>query len=107
MLPGTEEIMDSLRIICQEENKISQIAAGLTSLEKGHIRIGTIQSISYHWLPDILRDFSESYPNIRFELTVDGFSALKEKYSQISWTAFLCLVILFRSFRLFRWGATN
>ena len=39
----------------------------------------TIQSISYHWLPDILRDFSESYPNIRFELTVDGFSALKEK----------------------------
>ena len=79
LLPGTEEIMDSLRIICQEENKISQIAAGLTSLEKGHIRIGTIQSISYHWLPDILRDFSKSYPNIRFELTVDGFSALKEK----------------------------
>lgn len=79
LLPGTEEIMDSLRIICQEENKISQIAAGLTSLEKGHIRIGTIQSISYHWLPDILRNFSESYPNIRFELTVDGFSALKEK----------------------------
>ena len=34
LLPGTEEIMDSLRIICQEENKISQIAAGLTSLEK-------------------------------------------------------------------------
>lgn len=79
LLPGTEEIIDALRIICREETRIAQIAEGLTSLEKGHIRIGTIQSISYHWLPDILKAFSESYPNIRFELTVDGFNALKEK----------------------------
>ena len=79
LLPGTEEIAASLRIICQEEARIARIAEGLNHLEKGYIRIGTIQSISYHWLPDILRNFSESYPNIRFELTVDGFSALKEK----------------------------
>lgn len=76
--PNTGEIIDSLKIICQEENRISQIAANITSLDSGYIRIGTIQSISYHWLPDILKHFSEAYPNIRFELTVDGFNPLKE-----------------------------
>lgn len=79
LLPGTEELVDALRVICQEEARIAQIAEGLTSLEKGYIRIGTIQSISYHWLPDILKAFSKSYPNIHFELTVGGFSELKEK----------------------------
>lgn len=79
LLPGTEEILEALRVICREESKIFHIAEGLTSLEKGYIRIGTIQSISYHWLPSILKIFSKSYPNIRFELTVDGFNALKEK----------------------------
>ena len=81
LMPNTEEIIDSLKIICHEENRISQIAANLTSLDSGYIRIGTIQSVSYHWLPDILKHFSKEYPNIRFELTVDGFNALKEMMS--------------------------
>lgn len=79
LMPNTEEIIKSLRIICQEKNKIKQAAANLTSLDSGYIRIGSIQSISYHWLPDILKQFSKDYPNIRFELTVDGFNQLKEK----------------------------
>lgn len=79
LMPNTEEIIDSLRIICQEENRISQIASNLTSLDTGYIRIGTIQSISYHWLPDILKQFSKLYPNIRFEMTVDGFHPLNNK----------------------------
>lgn len=76
---NTEEIIDSLRIICKEENRIARIASALTSLDSGYIRIGTIQSISYHWLPDILKHFSELYPNIRFELTVNGFNELKSE----------------------------
>lgn len=79
LMPNTEEIIESLKVICREKNRINQIASSLTSLESGYIRIGTIQSISYHWLPDILKHFSALYPNIRFEMTVDGFSPLKEK----------------------------
>ena len=79
LLLGTESIIESLRIICREEKRIRQLAAELTGLDTGYIRIGTIQSISYHWLPDILKEFSTVYPNINFELTVDGFSRLKER----------------------------
>lgn len=78
LMPNTEEIIKSLETICQEEKRISRIASDLTSLDSGYIRIGAIQSISYHWLPDILKTFSEAYPNIKFELTVDGFSALTQ-----------------------------
>lgn len=79
LLPNTEEIVASLRIICREQNRIDQIAKNITSLDSGFIRIGSIQSISYHWLPDILKKFSEEYPNIQFDLTVDGFSSLRKK----------------------------
>lgn len=77
--PNTEDIVEALKIICCEENRITQIAANLTSLDSGYIRIGAIQSISYHWLPDILKNFAKLYPNIRFEMTVNGFNELKEK----------------------------
>lgn len=79
LMPNTESIIESIKIICKEERKMTQLAANIANLDSGNIRIGTIQSISYHWLPDILKQFSEDYPNICFELTVDGFSTLKEK----------------------------
>lgn len=79
LMLNTESIIESIKIICKEERKMTQFAANIANLDSGNIRIGTIQSISYHWLPDILKQFSEDYPNICFELTVDGFSTLKEK----------------------------
>lgn len=78
LLPHTEEIVHCLENICSEEKKIQRIAADLNNLDSGYIRIGSIQSISYHWLPDILRDFSEVYPKITFELCIEGFKPLIE-----------------------------
>lgn len=50
-------IKESLRTICEAENQIARTAASLSTLDSGLIRIGTIQSISYHWLPGIIKDF--------------------------------------------------
>lgn len=79
LLLHTEEIVRCLENICREEKKIERIVADLNSLDSGYIRIGSIQSISYHWLPDILRDFAEAYPKITFELCIEGFRPLIEK----------------------------
>ena len=78
LLPDAREIVHCLENISSEEKKIRQIVDDLNSLDSGVIRIGSIQSISYHWLPDILRDFSEIYPKITFELCIDGFRPLIE-----------------------------
>lgn len=55
-----------------------------THSESGYIRIGSAQSISYHWLPDILREFSEEYPNIIFDVTVGGSQELIDKLIAVS-----------------------
>lgn len=54
-LTGTDSIFEELKKIRDSENHIEQIAANINGLESGLIRIGTIQSISYHWLPGILK----------------------------------------------------
>lgn len=79
LMPNTESIVESLRKICYEEHMIQETANRLTSLERGYIRIGSIQSISYHWLPDILRKFSEEYPNIIFDVTIGGSQEILDK----------------------------
>lgn len=78
LLPNMEEIVRSLENICREEKKIQKFVSDLNSLDSGYIRVGSIQSISYHWLPDILQKFSEKYPKITFELSIEGFRILIE-----------------------------
>lgn len=81
LMPYTKEIIKCIELICESEDRMFEISSELTSLEKGYIRIGSIQSISYNWLPDILSMFSNAYPNIKFELIVDGFDELRKKIS--------------------------
>lgn len=75
-LPNTEQIIKELQRICEAEQRILDISKQLKGLESGFVRIGSIQSISYHWLPDILKDFSVQFPNIQFEVYVHGFQKL-------------------------------
>ncbi len=74
-----EDIIASLRNICREERHIAELAASMSDLEKGDLRIGTIQSISYTCLPTILLRFSEAYPNINFTLTIADFPELNKQ----------------------------
>ena len=79
LMPNAEEIMKCIIEICNLEEKINDISDNLTSLDTGYIRIGTIQSIAYNWLPEILDRFSKDYPNISFDIVVDKFDELVKK----------------------------
>lgn len=48
-LPGTEPIFTELKNMRACDERIGQIAANINNLNSGFIRIGTIQSIAYHW----------------------------------------------------------
>ena len=84
MLPisNTEEIIRELRIICDAENRIADIASNLTSLKNGYIHIGTIKSIAYNWLPSMVKNFSKKYPNIHFKISMGSSSQLHDKLDQ-------------------------
>lgn len=77
--PYCEGIFDSLKTVCSELDHMEHIARDLQSTDHGKIRIGTIQSVAYHWLPDLLKDFSEKYPNVDFCMAVDGFQGLHKR----------------------------
>lgn len=81
-LSGTDSIFSELKAIQASQSHIEQIAAKINGLESGVIRIGTVQSIAYHWLPGILKKFTAEYPNITFQLYVDGFQELSARLKE-------------------------
>ena len=86
-LPGTEPIFEELMHIRSANTRINQIVSNINNLDSGFIRIGTVQSIAYNWLPGVLKNFSAEYPNITFRLYVDGFQNLTEKLHKKEHTA--------------------
>lgn len=63
-----KSLMPYFRELFNSRRKLEEEIAGLHGLTTGLIRMGTITSISAHWLPEILRSFCTAYPNIRFEM---------------------------------------
>lgn len=106
-LPGTEPIFEELMHIRSANTRINQIVSNINNLDSGFIRIGTVQSIAYNWLPGVLKNFSAEYPNITFRLYVDGFQNLTEKLRKKNWTVFLFRNMSQRISQIFLSAPTN
>ena len=71
-LPGTEPIFEELMHIRSANTRIDQIVSNINNLDSGFIRIGTVQSIAYNWLPGVLKNFcifvsqyvAKDFPNL-------------------------------------------
>lgn len=50
----------------------------IRGLETGVIRIGTISSISCHWLPGLIQKFQKNYPNVQFILHQGDYTTIPE-----------------------------
>lgn len=68
MLPIFHDIED-----CEEHFK--QAAADIRGMNLGTIRIGSYESIAFHWLPSLMHNFNKHYPNIEFELMIGNIGA--------------------------------
>lgn len=71
LLPYIEEL-------CESWHKISEKTDQLHGMDFGQVRIGTFTSVSTHWLPQIIRTFRRSYPNITFELIDGDYQEIEE-----------------------------
>ena len=47
---------------------MQEIAKEIRGLDAGVIRIGTLSSISCHWLPPLILEFKKKYPHVEFVL---------------------------------------
>ena len=50
--------------LCEKQKALQMQVDALSGLESGMVRIGTFSSVATHRLPEILKIFGESYPNI-------------------------------------------
>lgn len=52
-LPGVLPIIESLRVISEEEKKMKYFAESICQLDQGLIRIGCLTRVATKWFPDI------------------------------------------------------
>lgn len=63
-----ERLLQYVREILKWNEELMQEVANINGLEIGTVRIGTISSVSIHWLPEILKIFNENHPSIEVKL---------------------------------------
>lgn len=50
----------------------------IKGLETGIIRVGTISSITCHWMPQLIKGFQELYPRVQFTFHQGDYSSIQE-----------------------------
>lgn len=71
LYPYILKVATTYRAMLEKNNEIK-------GLESGVIRIGTIASISCHWLPRMIKEFQALYPNIQFILHQGDYASIPE-----------------------------
>lgn len=63
-----ERLFPSIQNTIAQYRSMQSIAREICGLEFGTIRIGTLSSVSCHWLPQLIQAFQKKYPNVKFIL---------------------------------------
>ena len=71
MYPYIQKTVSCIRAMGDKAREIYE-------LDEGEIRIGTISSISQHWLPLLIKKFVTQYPNVRFHLYQSDISIMRD-----------------------------
>lgn len=68
LTPEGEQVMPYLREIVRQEQLLRRAAQELHTLVTGRVRIGTFTSVATHWLPAMMMQFQQEYPQVEFQL---------------------------------------
>ena len=63
-----ERLFPAIQNTISQYQFMQEIVKEIRGLDSGTIRIGTLSSISCHWLPQLIQAFQEKYPNVEFIL---------------------------------------
>ena len=71
-----ERLFPSVQKTVAQYQAMQEIAKEIRGLDTGIIRIGTISSVSCHWLPTLIKQFQERYPNVEFVLHQGDYTSI-------------------------------
>ena len=66
-----KELYDYMVAVVEAEKKLISASRALSKAKENHLRIGTFSSIAQKLLPEIIRRFRTSYPDINISVSVD------------------------------------
>ncbi len=81
---GVKLTSDGMRLlpcaksVCTEYEKLQMEVDELNGLQAGLIRIGTFSSVATHWLPNMIKEFQKTYPNIDYELLLGDYREIEK-----------------------------
>ena len=78
LTPEGKELYPYIEKYIRQYDNIRERADEIKGLERGVIRIGTIASVSSHWLPEFIRDFERMYPGVDFLLNQGVYDMIEE-----------------------------
>lgn len=58
------------------EKKLQETVAEINGLQAGHLKIGAFSSVCISWLPTIINQFKQQYPNVVISLTQGNFNQI-------------------------------
>lgn len=73
-----EYLLPAMKEIAAGERALEDRASEIQKLQTGTIRMGTFTSMSCHWLPQYLNEFSGEYPNVRFDMRQGDYFQLAD-----------------------------
>lgn len=74
-----KQLLPYMKQIEADNKKLFQAIHDLKGLEQGSLRIQIFDSISIHWIPNILQQFKKDYPGISIELISEEDSLTAEE----------------------------
>ena len=78
LTPEGERLLPSIQSSVAQFQSMQNIAGEIRGLDSGVVRIGTISSISCHWLPPVIRQFWEKYPNVQLIIHQGDYTTIPE-----------------------------
>lgn len=62
------KILPLARSLVQKDEHLLQLISEINGLSTGSISIGAYSSIATHWLPPVIKEFQESFPNVEIRM---------------------------------------
>ena len=78
LTPEGQQLMPMLKKTAKDWDNVKELSQEITGLKSAAIKIGTISSISAHWLPQLIKQFQSLHPDVRFVMLQGDYTTIPE-----------------------------
>lgn len=75
---NAEDLLITIRKILYYNNMLKQEVDAINGLNKGTVRVGVFSSISTKWIPNIVKQMEDEFPNIKIELLEGNYAEIEQ-----------------------------